>query len=304
MTVRLIAAAAAVLLLVADLPAQTFSGHSDTAHPIDPAIAKDDSRIVEWADSIVTELTQFAPRGSTAIDTSGGFNSLGDLSGADLIGGLQPGHLTVSFPSGVRNGDEWDFVVFENAFTGFADDPNTLNRNELDLLNAELAFVEVSSDGQSFARFPSQSLNQRGDLFTPFGDAFAYIDPTNVHNLAGKHAGSSGLGTPFDLSDLSDHALVLGGQVDLNNIQFVKLVDIPGNGVFTDSLGNPIYDAWLTEGTGGFDFRLGDGLGSNPAGIGVLNSVSAVPEPGGMVFVALSFGTCLARRRRRRHDCS
>ena len=47
-----------------------------------------------------------------------------------------------------------------------------------------------------------------------------------------------GYGTPFDLSDLLSDPLVLSGAVDLNNIQYVKLVDIPGNGSFLDSQGH------------------------------------------------------------------
>ena len=81
----------------------------------------------------------------------------------------------------------------------------------------------------------------------------------------------TGFGTPFNLDDLSSNPLVIGGQINLNNIQFVKLVDIPGNGSFLDSQGHPILDNWLTTGSGGFDFRLPVGKG-----VGVVN---AVPEP-------------------------
>jgi hypothetical protein len=82
---------------------------------------------------------------------------------------------------------------------------------------------------------------------------------------------------------------VLSGDIDLSNIQFVRLVDIPGNGAFTDSLGNPIYDNWLTSGTGGFDFRLPPGQG-----VGVTHNV---PEPATAALILLSL---LALRRRPR----
>ena len=56
--------------------------------------------------------------------------------------------------------------------------------------------------------------------------------------------------------------------MDLNDINYVRIVDIPGSGAFTDSLGNPIYDAWHTFGSGGVDLEA----------IGVINT-AAVPVP-------------------------
>jgi hypothetical protein len=79
--------------------------------------------------------------------------------------------------------------------------------------------------------------------------------------------------------------------VDLNAISYVRLVDIPGSGAFADSLGNPILDAWLTSGTGGFDFRLGVG-----SGVGVIH---AVPEPAAWASIAIG-GLMLRIFRRRR----
>ena len=60
---------------------------------------------------------------------------------------------------------------------------------------------------------------------------------------------------------------MLAGLVDLNVINYVKIVDIPGNGYFTDADGDPIYDAWVTWDSGGVDFEA----------IGVINTV---PVPG------------------------
>ena len=76
---------------------------------------------------------------------------------------------------------------------------------------------------------------------------------------------------------------MIGEWVNLDSIQFVKLVDIPGNGAYLDSLGNPILDNWLTTGSGGFDFRL-------PAGLGV-GVIHAVPEPAtlGLILCSLCF---------------
>jgi hypothetical protein len=133
---------------------------------------------------------------------------------------------------------------------------------------AELAYVEVSSNGVDFARFSSVSLTP--GLVKSYGT----IEVSNVHNLAGKHPNANGrcVGTPFDLDDLADHPSVLSGAVDLNDIRFVRIVDIPGSGDFLDEASSqtdpaaepgwryyakdhPIYDAWPTVGSGGFDLE-------------------------------------------------
>ncbi|MEM7807980.1 MAG: PEP-CTERM sorting domain-containing protein, partial [Planctomycetota bacterium] len=266
----------ASLALPAAALAGPYSGPSDTANALDGAIASSSGVFVEWADDIDASGTSFAPNGSTAIDTSGGFNSLGDLSQADIDNGLMPGQITVTFPTGIADGPGADFAVFENGFV-FPSDP---------FLFAELAFVEVSSDGLTFARFPAISTNTtfQGN----FGQSFGGFDTTNIFNLAGKHA--DGFGTPFDLSDLASDPLVTGGQVDLDAISAVRLVDVVGDGTTLDSLGNPIIDAWLTTGTGGFDFRLGVGTG-----VGVIN---VVPEPATGGVFAMAAAMLLRRRRR------
>ncbi len=277
-----------------------YSGHSDTAHSIDPAIVIDDPRFAEWANLIDASRTIFGPRGSTTIDQTGGVNSLGDLDAADIAAGVNPGFLTVTFPSGIRNGAGFDFVIFENGFS-FFDDGGT-PEDESQFLFAELAYVEVSSNGIDFARFESTATNLESELYTPFGRSFAGLDPSNVHNLAGKHAG--GFGTPFDLDSLTADPLVTSGALSLDDIQYVRLVDIPGNGSFVDEMGNPIFDTWLTSGSGGFDFRLGDGSDGSTAGVGVFNNVAAVPEPSSVVSLAgvFVFGLLYQRRRNRKTE--
>jgi hypothetical protein len=251
-----------------------YSGPTDTANSIDPAIVKTSPLFVEWANAIDPTRTHFAPRGSTTISNTG-INSLGDLDATQIAAGVSPGYLTVTFPHGVRNGVGPDFAVFENGFTFGS--PNGLF--------AELAYVEVSTDGITFARFPSISTNT---VPVQGSGAFAGYDMSNVFNLAGKHADS--FGTPFNLSDLTSDPLVSGGFVDLNNIQFVKLVDIPGNGGYLDSQGHPILDNWLTTGSGGFDFRLPAGQG-----VGVLN---VVPEPCAFMLAAIAVMLLGSSRRR------
>ena len=70
------------------------------------------------------------------------------------------------------------------------------------------------------------------------------------------------MGTAFDLEDLASDALVQSSIVNLNDIRFVRLVDIPGNGAFLDSQGRAILDAWPTAGSGGLDL---DAIGARYA---------------------------------------
>lgn len=182
--------------------------------------------------------------------------SLGDLSTTQITGGVAPGQITLQFGVPIRNRSGADLVIFENATGG------------TDSVFGELAYVEVSSDGEHFARFPSRSLTS-----SPVG-AFSSIDPRKVFNLAGKHVNAYGdsWGTPFDLAQLASHPLCdpllhPGGDppVNLNAIRYVRLVDIPGNGPFLDSQEYSIYDAWLTYGSGGFDLEAVGAISQNAA---------------------------------------
>lgn len=173
-----------------------------------------------------------------------------------FIGYDDPSQITLSFSNAICNGSGADFAVFENGFIS----------NSSGLLFAELGYVEVSSNGIDFARFPSVSLTK--SLVGGYG----CIDPTDVYNLVGKHVNAYGnsWGTPFDLDDLFDNSLVVNGTVDLNNIGYMRIVDIPGSGDYKDSEGNPIYDAWVTYGSGGLDLEA----------VGVINTV---PEPSSLI---------------------
>lgn len=197
---------------------------------------------------------------------------------------IQPGHITLFFDQPIVNGPGPDFAVFENGFISDYTIPGT--GSIAGAIFAELAYVEVSTNGIDFIRFPSVSLmlpiNANGLTDLNFGGTGAYgtIDPTNVYNVAGKHAnayGTASWGTPFNLKDVENAPNVLNGTVDINNINYIKVVDIPGNGFFKDSatilidpntidpntgLGGTYYttdhgihDAWLTWGSGGYDLE-------------------------------------------------
>ncbi len=167
--------------------------------------------------------------------------SLGDLDQDQIAAGVEPGKITLAFATGIGNSTGPDFTVFENAQGG------------ANFVFAELAYVEASSDGQHFARFPSISLTPNAV------GAYGSINPTDVHNLAGKHINAYGnsWGTPFDLSDLVNDPAVKAGQVNLHGVRYVRLIDIPGSGAFGDASDppRPIYDAWVTTGSGGFDLE-------------------------------------------------
>lgn len=266
-------AAIAMLISVASSQAGVYSAPSnDPTNTYDSPISKSSPLIVEWADKV----TDYSPAPGVAPAYQNpvtGYGSLGDLTQAQIDAGVQPGRITVGFPTGIADGPGADFAVFENGFAYGS--PNGLFM--------ELAFVEVSSNGVDFARFDCISTNTAP---VAGSGGFSGWDTTNVYNLAGKHL--SGWGTPFDLSQLADHVLVRSGLLDLSNVQYVRLVDIPGTGFYKDSLGNPILDAHPTTGSGGFDFRLSEG-------IAVIN---VVPEPATMLCLGLPGVLALLRRRK------
>ena len=145
------------------------------------------------------------------------------------------GQITLSFSTPIRNGFGSDFAVFENSFS------DTF---------LELAYVEVSSDGSNFFRFENDSLTP-----SPVA-AFGEVDPTNVHNLAGKYR--RGQGTPFDLDDLRGISPLLNTAA----VTHVRVVDVVGDGTALDTSGDVIYDPSPTLGSAGFDLD----------GVGVLNA--------------------------------
>nr|WP_319372974.1 right-handed parallel beta-helix repeat-containing protein [uncultured Methanobacterium sp.] len=169
--------------------------------------------------------------------------SLGDLTLEQLQEGQQPGSITLGFNTSIANGVGADFVVFENGFISAG------GAGVAGEIFGELGYVEVSTDGITFVRFPSVSLTS--GLVGGYGT----VNPTNIYNLVGKHCNAYGVswGTPFNLEDLINSTEVLKGLVDLNNIKYVKIIDIPGCGFFRDADGLPIYDAWVTWGSGGLD---------------------------------------------------
>ena len=211
-------------------------------------VSADSFEIATWANEVVAFSPTLSGSGhSDSINAlgapDGAFASLGDLSAKEIENGMPPGKITLSFATAITDGIGWDFTVFENASEFF----------EGPFVFGELAFVEVSSNGVHFSRFPNTSLNVEPgegtpdtELITSVGRNFAGLNTTNINNLAGIHP--LRFGTSFDLSALISNDKVLAGDVDITSIQFVRLIDIPGDGSRFDSQGRPVLDAWPTSG--------------------------------------------------------
>jgi hypothetical protein len=177
------------------------------------------------------------------------------------------GSITLFFATSIGDGPGDDFAVYENGFFN------------LEGLFAEFAFVEVSTNGADFARFDATSLR------TTAVDSFESVDPADYENFAGDQP--HGLGTGFDLAELAGHPLVTSGAVDLDDVRYVRLVDVIGNGTTFDSNGQQVYDPHSTAyPSGGFDADA----------VGVLHA----PEPGAQAMLAAGVAclALLARRRR------
>ena len=237
---------------------------------------KYDPRIIGWA----SEVASFS-RGKENITKPTGEDASWGVAGDalfeanaygsenfDVVSLGDGGSITLKFPEPIGNGPGPDLAVFENAF-----DDNFL----------ELAFVEVSSNGRTFHRFPAVSLTQTDVQIGGFG----LLDTTYIHNLAGKFR--SGFGTPFDLAELAGIP-----DLDISMITHVRIIDVVGsvNPLWgrLDSQGHLINDPWTTEWeSGGFDLDA----------VAYMNV--AIPEPSAaLILGAGAVATSLQRRRRHR----
>ena len=214
------------------------------------AIPGDSSIFVEWASGCTVQ------RGPINIaNTSLGLASAGTNTDAlgpsdDVTVSLGDGGIaTVTFNHSIYNGDGPDFAVFENGFM----------TNDSNLAFLELGFVEVSTDGNRYVRFPATTNVQ--DTFQLNNDGA--MDCSQLYNLAGKYIAR--YGTPFDLQELVDSA-----GIDINNINYVKVIDVVGSidsaYAARDHNGHIINDPWPTPfASCGFDLDA----------VGVIHSIGA-----------------------------
>lgn len=192
------------------------------------AVFMDDAAFIAWA----TGWQNYIPGEAVTSTWQDPQKALGPAEGTsfDIVSLGRGGEITLTFDQPIRNGPDWDFAVFENSFS------DTF---------LELAYVEVSSDGETFIRFDNDALTP-----SPVG-AFGSTDPTDIHGFGGKYR--QAYGTPFDLGDLATKDEVLSGAVQLHRITHVKFVDIIGDGSDVDTSGDVIYDPYPTSQSAGFD---------------------------------------------------
>jgi len=195
------------------------------------AVPMDDPRLIAWASDWLKPV-----RYGADVDPAwrAPERALGPATGAwdDAVSLGNGGSLSLVFDEPIALHPGIDFAVFENGFASAF---------------LELAFVEVSSDGVSYARFPTLSIQH-----TPVA-AYGTVDAREVLGLAGRYAG--GYGTGFDLAALVDDPMVVTALVDLSAVRFVRIVDLVGDGLTTDSFGAPLYDPTPTFGSAGFDLE-------------------------------------------------
>ena len=202
--------------------------------PGSTAIYKDSSAFVNWVTSCkVVRGLQDVSTPTLGLANGGDSSMVIGIAGTNGVVSLgDGGSATCTFQYPIKNGIGNDFAVFENSF---------------DDTFLELAFVEVSSDGINFVRFPSHSLTDT----TLQTNTFGTTDATKINNLAGKYRGS--YGAPFDLQELAGNT-----NLNINAITHVKIIDVVGsvNKQYAkrDSYNNMINDPWPTPfPNGGFD---------------------------------------------------
>ena len=251
---------AVCVLLSVSIQAQNLS------NPL--AMYKDSSAFVAWATSaeVVRGYVKISDTTFTYTDNFSGTtsnhafygttaNCLGKANGQYISLG-DGGSITLQFDSPIVNGAGHDFAVFENALI-----PDAVP-NQDSIVFYELAFVEVSSNGEDFVRFPAVSHVQTTEQVGTFG----YENSNLLKNLAGVFPVFYGY--PFDLEELANEP-----NLDVNNITHVRLIDVVGSidpqyGTY-DSEGNIINDPYPTPfHSCGFDLDA----------VGVIHSLNSVQE--------------------------
>jgi hypothetical protein len=204
------------------------------------AIHCDDLRFIEWATACEVirgyQDIAYPEKGKVSYGTAE--NAIGKVYESKVVVSLgDSGVAILTFQTPIANGEGYDFAVFENSFSN-----NFL----------ELAFVEVSSDGVHYFRFPATS-NTPTDKQV---GTFDTINATRINNLAGKY--NEAWGTPLDLEELVEDE-----NLDKNNIRYVKIIDVIGtiepDYATYDANGNTVNDPYPTAfypplvPSGGFD---------------------------------------------------
>jgi hypothetical protein len=205
--------AAAILLLILPVLASAGIFAPPPGQPNSTAVDQDDAAIEAWA----TGYRDYTPGTNLDAEFQTPEKSVGEAGNSDganagviydIVSLGRGGSITVTFSRPIVNGPGYDFAVFENSF---------------DDTFLEFGRVRVSSDGINFVAFPALSL-----VPSPVG-GFGSVDATDVAQVAGKYRG--GFGTPFDLEQLRDRS-----GIDLNDVRYVKIADIVGDGSAANKL--------------------------------------------------------------------
>lgn len=252
---------ASAVALVVLLSSPAVAQIADTGQQ-NAQVLRDNGQIFGWADEVVDFVRgpqDYADPSSSLASFGSPEDCLGEDGTPVSLG--DGGSITLGFPVAIENGPGPDFVVFENAFTSGEN------------VFAELAFVEVSTDGVTFVRMPAISRIDRG-----LG-AFDPIASNETYNLAGNFPG----GTGFDIDDIASSAEVLSGDVDPDSIRYVRVIDVIGdcaNASSLDANSTAVCDPYPTAfASGGFDLT----------GVAIMN------PPGPVRGEASSFGRLKAR---------
>jgi hypothetical protein len=235
------------LISAVQVPAQFAPAAGETGST---AIHKDNSLFSGWAKNCKVTRGFINFSDTTVTYTQGQTTSNRAFFGTEAMATGQPGGpldcislgdggialLTFDYP--IKNGSGADFAVFEN---GIREQESPFQ------YFLELAFVEVSTDGKRFVRFPAVSNVPATQQLGTFGQ----IDPKTIHNFAGKYVAN--YGAPFDLEELKDST-----GINIDSINFIRLLDVVGSidpkYARYDSKGQVINDPFPTEfWTGGFD---------------------------------------------------
>ena len=230
------------ILMMVMLPVTLWAQFAPAAGlPGSTAMHADSSAFVAWATGCTVErgLQRIDKPALGVADFGEEALALGKPGGTMDVASLGDGGVaTLTFASPIYNGEGPDFAVFENGFA---------NAQRPDEYFLELAFVEVSSDGENFFRFPAVS----NVPFETQLNGSGTIVPTLIHNFASKY--EAFYGTPFDLDEMEDNALL-----DKNKITHVRLVDVVGcikpEYATVDAEGHIVNDPWPTPfASSGFD---------------------------------------------------
>ena len=239
------------LLIVA---AVCCGAHVASAGPYSPAppaansdaVNASNPSIVEWA-SGYQNYVEGSPISAAYTNPTESLGAFKDNS-ADVTELGDGGQITYTFPEPIVAGTSgFDFAVFGNAFESTYE---------------KLAYVEVSPDGQNWYLMPNYDLNP-----SPVG-TYGLTDPTDIQGLAGKY--QLGYGVGFNLSE-----------VGLASAEYVRIIDIIGNGTEKDSNGDPIYDPYPMDN------------GFNVDAVGVM---SAAPEPSSIILLVIGLALLAAGR--------